>query len=100
MFLSRTASAHTYLTCGSPEKNHIIYKNFTKQSPEEVGHSVTTHDNEVKVAGPINLHAEVKWRLVYICMARYIFIIGILKRLLIPDDVYSYRRARVAAQSY
>ena len=38
---------------------------------EEVGHGVTTHDNEVKVIGPTNLHAEVKWRLVYICMARY-----------------------------
>ena len=39
---------------------------------KEVGHGVTTHDNEVKVTGPTNLHAEVKWRLVYICMASII----------------------------
>ena len=37
-----------------------------------MGHGVTTHDNEVKVTGPTNLHAEIKWRLVYIYMASII----------------------------
>ena len=56
---------YNFYHLGIPIFSTKITKAIIVSLAEEVGHGVTTRDNEVKVTYLARLQAEVKWRVVY-----------------------------------